>query len=130
MREVSPELFVDIPVKNEKSINLSMPLTSALPAAISDTSSLMKEISFELASINTAPNQNKTPTTLTTDKRRHVRNSSAGPLFDNPSGTILSPTEHMKKESSFEEFKKKEVKKMDAANTTSNDGVFKGGSLL
>ncbi|RIA85184.1 hypothetical protein C1645_386464 [Glomus cerebriforme] len=138
MREISPELFIDIPVKIEKSntpINLSMPLTNALPAAVSETTSLMNEITFELASFNTT-NQGKTTTTSKSDTlRQHVRSSSAGSLLSSFDNSISPPAENMNKTSSFEDSKKKELRKMKSLNqfkttTTSIDGVFRGGSLL
>ncbi|EXX70083.1 uncharacterized protein OCT59_011008 [Rhizophagus irregularis] len=132
MRETSPELFIDIPVKNEKPnapINLSIPLTNALPATVSETTSLMNEITFELASFST------TKQSSTDTSRRHVRSSSTGSLLDNPPGTISLPAENIKKKSSFEDSKKKAIRKMNSfhhskTNAPSNDGVFKGGSLL
>ena len=150
MRETRPELFVDIPVKNEKSnvpINLSMPLTNALPVTVSETTSLMKEITFELASISTT-NQDTTSTNKWDALRRHVRNTSEGSLFDHPSKTNSPSVELTKKgplrrSSSFEDSKKKDIKKIESITPsrtiTSNDdsnkkkeptNVFKGGSLL
>ncbi|CAI2175312.1 12957_t:CDS:10 [Funneliformis geosporum] len=140
MREESPELFVDIPIKNEKPsapINLTMPLTNALPAAVSKTTSLMSEISFELASISTTPlsktvgndatNQDTTTALLSTSKwdslRQHVRSASGGSLldfFDNPPGTISPSFVELSKKAPFSKspsFERKDIKKVDTINS-------------
>ncbi|CAG8524324.1 369_t:CDS:10 [Funneliformis mosseae] len=154
MREESPELFVDIPVKNEKPnvpINLAMPLTNALPAAVSETTSLMREISFELASISTTPlsktvgndTTNQDTKNLPTKKwnAHHLRSASEGSLldfFNNPAGTISPPSLELTKKASLSKsssFERKEVKKIETSNDDSNkkkeqSNVFKGGSLL
>ncbi|CAG8791041.1 14179_t:CDS:2, partial [Cetraspora pellucida] len=112
MRRERPELFVGIPSKNEKvssPINLDIPLTNALPAAVSETTSLMSEITFELETFGgsaltknplaspqvttvtkdttgtTAQNTTQNTAQPTTNQwdtlRRHVR-SSSGKIVD------------------------------------------------
>ncbi|CAG8606149.1 36685_t:CDS:10 [Gigaspora margarita] len=62
MRKERPELFLGIPSKYEKSsspINLDMPLTNALPAAVSETTSLMrKHADFSTARPSPTPQLN------------------------------------------------------------------------
>jgi hypothetical protein len=105
----------------------------------------MSEISFELASISTTPlpktvGNDVTSTGKWDALRRHVRNTSEGSLFDYPSKTIktISPSVELTKKgplrrsSSFEDSKKKDVKKIETVTSprTEPTSVFKGGSLL
>ncbi|CAG8618988.1 8265_t:CDS:2, partial [Scutellospora calospora] len=156
MRRERPELFVGIPSKNEKTsspINLDMPLTNALPAAISETTSLMNEISFELATLTgtslkqkpfapaqvtttaqdtrgTAVQDTIQSTTSQWDTLRHHVYSPSGKLADSLSG----------RPSTTPQLNTKELKKNETSNPLSppaeesrknqSSGPFKGGSLL
>ncbi|CAG8734653.1 9061_t:CDS:2, partial [Racocetra persica] len=159
MRRERPELFVGIPSKIEKvpsPINLDMPLTNALPAAVSETTSLMSEITFELATLGgpdlkqkplasaqvttvtqdttgtTAQNTTQSTTNQLDTLRRHAR-SSSGKFVDfassRPSITPQLNTKELKKTEPFSTSNPLSPS-VDESRKNQSSGPFKGGSLL
>ncbi|RIB07712.1 hypothetical protein C2G38_409330 [Gigaspora rosea] len=155
MRKERPELFLGIPSKHEKSsspINLDMPLTNALPAAISETTSLMSEITFELATLKgpistqkpfvpaqvTTVTQNTTgtaaqaqDTTNSTSNQRDPSRSGKHADFSTarPSPTPQLNTKELKKNEPFN-ISNPLSPPAEESKKKQPSGPFKGGSLL
>ncbi|CAG8763462.1 4048_t:CDS:2, partial [Acaulospora morrowiae] len=129
MRQERPEIFVGIPEKNKPpvTINLDMPLTNALPVTVEESTSLMNEITFELAALNgsskespISPFQSGTTVQQSSETLRHHMRNPSGKLLGLDDFLVdhIPPVPTIKKESS-EDLRKKE-----------SSGPFKGGSLL
>ncbi|CAG8676058.1 23158_t:CDS:10, partial [Dentiscutata erythropus] len=158
MRKERPELFIGIPSKNEKissaPINLGMPLTNALPAAVSETTSLMSEITFELSTLNVSTTTQKPfapaqVTTATQDTTRTTAQDTTNSTSNQ--SNQRDPLRHSGKHADFSagrpsttlQLNTKELKKNETFNTSNPlsppaeeskkkqySGPFKGGSLL
>ncbi|CAG8459948.1 9510_t:CDS:10 [Diversispora eburnea] len=111
MRQERPELFIGIPEKNDKpvTINLNAPLTNVLPVAVSDTSSLLTEITFELAALSTSEG----PGIDKTQESGHAHSKSLGLGFGDSFGDLVLPSSPLPNN-----------------NNKESSGPFKGGSLL